>query len=85
MMRMLAFDPGALTPLWPDPLPNGTVGTAYSYTLTAVGGKPPYTFLIASGSLPAGLSLNSSTGVISGTPISSVSLSAVTFQVTDTW
>jgi hypothetical protein len=49
-------------------LPNGTVNSAYSYTLSASGGTTPYTWSIISGALPAGLSLNSSTGIISGTP-----------------
>jgi uncharacterized protein (TIGR03437 family) len=50
-------------------LPNGVLGTAYSQTLTATGGTPPYSnWTIATGSLPPGLSLNSSSGLISGTP-----------------
>ncbi|MFT4112655.1 beta strand repeat-containing protein [Silvibacterium sp.] len=48
--------------------PTGTVGTAYSTSLTATGGVTPYTWSIASGTLPAGLAISSSTGVISGTP-----------------
>jgi hypothetical protein len=48
-------------------LPNGTVNTAYSATLAASGGTTPYRWSIASGTLPAGLSLAASTGVISGT------------------
>lgn len=47
--------------------PGGTVGTAYTYTVTA-SGTPAPTFSIGSGALPTGLSLNSITGVISGTP-----------------
>ena len=45
-------------------LPTGTVGAGYTYTLTGTGGTPPYTWS-ASG-LPLSLSINSSTGVISG-------------------
>ena len=49
-------------------LPEGTVGTEYNQTLEAIGGGT-ITWSLASGStLPAGLSLNQSTGVISGTP-----------------
>jgi outer membrane protein assembly factor BamB len=47
---------------------TGQAGTPYSSALTATGGVPPYTFSIAAGSLPPSLSLNSSTGAISGTP-----------------
>ena len=49
-------------------LPGGVVNSAYSATLTATGGVPPYTWSISSGSLPAGVTLNSSAGSISGTP-----------------
>ena len=48
-------------------LPNATVGKAYSATIAVTGGKSPYTFT-AESALPAGLKLNSTTGVISGTP-----------------
>jgi uncharacterized repeat protein (TIGR01451 family) len=48
-------------------LPKGNVGSAYAATLAASGGNPPYTWSIASGTLPAGLTL-SEDGRISGTP-----------------
>jgi hypothetical protein len=46
----------------------GQVGVAYSSALVASGGVPPFTFSIVSGSLPAGLTLNTNTGAITGTP-----------------
>ena len=52
-------------------LPAGTIGTAYSATLTASGGTPAYKWAIASGALPGGISLASATGIISGTPTAS--------------
>jgi len=63
-------------------LPDGTVGLAYNATLTATGGATPYTWSITVGTLPPGLSLNSSTGVISGTPTAAGSY-PITVQVTD--
>ncbi|HXG65578.1 MAG TPA: Ig domain-containing protein [Blastocatellia bacterium] len=63
-------------------LPGGTVGVSYSATLAATGGVAPYTWSVISGSLPAGLSLNSSTGVISGTP-TSAGTANFTAQATD--
>ena len=63
-------------------LPAGVVGTSYTATLTASGGTPPYTWTILNGSLPAGLTLNPSTGVISGTP-STAGIFGFTVMVTD--
>lgn len=51
----------------PPELPVGSVGTPYSETLSATGGTPPYKWTVASGTLPAGLSLSTG-GVINGTP-----------------
>jgi len=63
-------------------LASGVTGTYYSKTLAASGGALPYSWSIASGSLPAGLSLSSSTGVISGTLVSA-GTSTFVAQVTD--
>lgn len=57
--------------LTPATLPVATQGIAYSQALTASGGIAPYSFTVTTGALPAGLVLNTSTGVISGTPTAS--------------
>ncbi len=62
-------------------LPNANLNTAYSQQLEATGGTSPYAWTIASGSLPAGLTL-SSTGFIRGTP-SAAGASSFTVKVTD--
>ncbi len=63
-------------------LPAGTAGTAYSAPITAIGGVYPYTWSVISGSLPSGLTLGSSSGVISGTP-QNAGQSNFTVQVVD--
>jgi hypothetical protein len=63
--------------LAPLTLPNGTVGVAYGQTITPSGGAAPYTFDVASGALPTGLTLTSA-GVLAGTPTAA---GAFTFTV----
>jgi hypothetical protein len=62
-------------------LPGATAGASYSNTLTATGGKTPYTWTLSSGSLPTGITLQSS-GSISGTTSQTGSFN-ITIQVTD--
>ncbi len=65
------------------PLPNGVVGTPYTAPAETVsGGTSPYTY--SATGLPGGLSINTSTGVISGTPTAATATpAAVTITVTD--
>ena len=63
-------------------LPSGTAGTAYSQTLAASGGTTPYTWSLQSGSLPPGLSLDTTSGAITGTPTTPGTYN-FTAQVTD--
>ncbi|MGH9847516.1 MAG: putative Ig domain-containing protein, partial [Blastocatellia bacterium] len=52
----------------PSTLNNGSAGVAYSQTLTASGGTAAYACSVDAGSLPAGLTLNYASGVLSGAP-----------------
>lgn len=64
-------------------LSSGTVGAAYTATLAGAGGTAPYTaWAITAGSLPAGLTLASATGIISGVP-TATGTSTFTVRVTD--
>ncbi|MFY9804360.1 MAG: Ig domain-containing protein [Candidatus Acidiferrales bacterium] len=51
-------------------LPGGLVNTSYSAAIVPAGpgGVPPYTWSITSGTLPPGLTLNNTSGIISGVP-----------------
>jgi len=49
-------------------LPGGIRGSAYNMSLSESGGTPPFTWSVFAGAIPGGLSLNPSTGAISGTP-----------------
>jgi hypothetical protein len=66
----------------PVALPSGSIGVSYSQALAATGGTAPYSYSLASGSLPDGLAL-ASNGVISGTP-SGGAPQTFTIIVTDT-
>ena len=63
-------------------LPAGTVGATYTATVAASGGTTPYSWSIVNGSLPGGLTLNATSGVISGTPTAAATFN-FTVQVSD--
>jgi len=65
-----------------SPLPNGRVGTLYTATVSASGGTGTLSWGVIGGSLPTGLTLNPSTGQISGTP-TTAGTSTVTLRVQD--
>ncbi len=71
----------ALT-LTSTPSANAQVGQAYSQTNVASGGTTPYVYSLASGTLPAGTSLDTSTGTVSGTPTAAGPFN-YTIKVTD--
>lgn len=62
--------------------PNGSVGAFYNQIPVAIEGTPPYTWSISAGTLPLGLSINSTTGAITGTP-TTAGVSSFTLEVTD--
>ena len=65
-------------------LPTGTVGTSYFLGgVYAAGGTPGYSYSITQGSLPNGLTLNPTSGIISGYP-TSTGTSSFTVQAIDT-
>jgi hypothetical protein len=68
--------------LGPATLPPATAGQPYSATIGATGGSGSYTYTLASGSLPAGLSL-SPAGVLNGT-IKAAGTFSFTVQAADT-
>jgi len=63
-------------------LPNGTTGLNYNMTVSSQGGVPFYNYEVLSGALPAGLTINTFNGQISGTP-TIAGTSNFTIKVTD--
>jgi len=66
-----------------SPLHAGQVGTPYSQALAASGGSPPYTWSVTAGALPGGISLDPSSGALSGTPTAAGNFT-FTVQAADT-
>jgi len=69
-----------LTVTTTSPLPNGAIGVAYSQTLQATGGTVPYTW--SATGIPAGLQLDTATGILSGTSTAG-GTSTIVVTVTD--
>jgi hypothetical protein len=66
------------------PVLTGRVGVAYAgFTVSASGGAVPYTYSVQAGPLPDSLSLNSSTGLVWGTPNAEGSFAGIVIRVTD--
>ena len=61
---------------------NGIINRSYFTTLGASGGQAPYSWSVIAGVFPAGLTLNATTGVISGTPLA-LGTSVFTVEVSD--
>nr|WP_298096091.1 putative Ig domain-containing protein [uncultured Shinella sp.] len=79
-----AFPPVSLTPASGTALSAGTVSTSYSNTsISATGGSGTITYAVTAGALPAGLSINTSTGAITGTPTAGA-IGTANFTVTAT-
>jgi hypothetical protein len=77
----IVIDPALLTITTTSPLTDRTINTPFIAAFAATGGTPPYSWSVAAGNLPPGLTL-SSTGVLSGTPNTSGSYS-FTIRATD--
>lgn len=69
--------------VWPSSFPAGKVGSSYSTSLLSSGGKAPFHWKVRSGSLPPGLTLNTSSGTVTGKPTTKGTF-VCTIGVTDT-
>lgn len=65
-------------------IPVGAIGQSYTFTPTVIDGSGARTFALTTGTLPAGLSFDTATGTISGTPTAAGS-TAIVISVSDTF
>jgi hypothetical protein len=64
-------------------LAAGRVGATYAQALAATGGQAPYAWSVSSGSLPAGVTLDPASGVVSGMPTGAAGTATFTVRVGD--
>ena len=62
---------------------QNTAITSFNAFTSVSNGYTPYVYSVSSGTLPAGINLNTSTGLVSGTPTATYATASVTFTVTD--
>ncbi len=65
------------------PSPNTEVGASYLQANAVSGGTAPYVYSVSAGALPAGTTLNTATGTVSGTPTAPGGAFSYTIQVVD--
>jgi len=82
-LQSYAFTVNAALAISGTPVLTATEDTAYAgFTASATGGVTPYVFSLQ-GTWPAGISIDSGTGVVSGTPTESGSFASLSVRVTD--
>ena len=64
-------------------LANSSVGASYGASIVAQGGRAPYGYALAAGTLPPGLGLNGSTGSVAGTTTTAGTYSGIQIRATD--
>lgn len=78
------FDTPATLGISGTPVETATEGEAYAgFTVSGTGGVEPYAYSIQSGTLPDGITLNGSTGAVSGTPTTVGASTDIVIRVTD--
>lgn len=66
-----------------SPSATGTVGTSYSGQLIVSGGAAPYSYSLAAGALPGGVTLKAGSGIMSGTPVAAGTKTGIRIKVVD--
>lgn len=83
LARISALENANKVTITGTPPTTGQVGTAYSFTPTVAKGSGTKAFTLSSGTLLGGLSFNTATGAITGTPTVAGTMSGLVITVTD--